>query len=100
MTEKEKSTIKVIALSVPLMRGEQEIKEIQVMKPTVLSLKGLKMFDVLQVDVNAMEVLLPRITVPKLHKSDFAQMAVEDFTELATAAVSFLGKNSTEAEES
>lgn len=93
MTEKEKSTIKVIALSVAIQRGEQEIKEVQVMKPTVPALKGLKMFDVLQVDVNAMEILLPRITVPKLHKADFAQMAVEDFTELATAAVSFLGKN-------
>ncbi|HDX1153334.1 phage tail assembly protein [Pasteurella multocida] len=100
MTAKEKETIRVIALSVAIQRGDQEIKEVQVLKPTVPALKGLKMFDVLQVDVNAMEILLPRITVPKLHKADFAQMAVEDFTELATAAVSFLGKNSTEAEES
>ncbi|HDR1103016.1 TPA: phage tail assembly protein [Pasteurella multocida] len=100
MTAKEKETIRAIALSVAIQRGDQEIKEVQVLKPTVPALKGLKMFDVLQVDVNAMEILLPRITVPKLHKSDFAQMAVEDFTELATAAVSFLGKNSTEAEES
>ncbi|HHE3654990.1 TPA: phage tail assembly protein [Pasteurella multocida] len=92
----EKTTVKVIELSVAIQRGDQEIKEVQVLKPTVPALKGLKMFDVLQVDVNAMEILLPRITVPKLHKADFAQMAVEDFTELATAAVSFLGKNSTE----
>lgn len=94
------NTTKSIVLSTPIQRGDQEIKEIQVLKPTVPALKGLKMFDVLQVDVDAMEILLPRITVPKLHKADFAQMAVEDFTELATAAVSFLGKNSTETEES
>lgn len=100
MTAKEKETISVVTLSIAIQRGEQEIKEIQVMKPTVLSLKGLKIFDVLQVDVNAMEILLPRITVPKLHKADFAQMAVEDFTELAAAAVNFFGKNSTETEES
>ncbi|MFP4794417.1 phage tail assembly protein [Pasteurella multocida] len=94
------NTTKSIVLSTQIQRGDQEIKKIQVLKPTVQALKGLKMFDVLQVDVNAMEILLPRITVPKLHKADFAQMAVEDFTELATAAVSFLGKNSTETEES
>ncbi|MGC6408479.1 phage tail assembly protein [Bisgaard Taxon 45] len=94
------NTTKSIVLSTPIQRGDQEIKEIQVLKPTVQALKGLKMFDVVQVDVNAMEILLPRITVPKLHKADFAQMDIEDFTELATAAVNFLVKNSTETEES
>ncbi|EGP02917.1 hypothetical protein AAUPMG_12161, partial [Pasteurella multocida subsp. multocida str. Anand1_goat] len=41
----------MIALSVAIQRGDQEIKEVQVLKPTVPALKGLKMFDVLQVDV-------------------------------------------------
>lgn len=85
---------KIITLTTPITRGENQITEITINKPTVPALKGLKMFDVLQMDVDALQVLLPRVTSPVLHKADFATMEVADFTELAAAAVGFLGKNS------
>lgn len=85
---------KVITLTNPLVRGENKITEITVNKPTVPALKGLKMFDVLQMDVDALQVLLTRVTNPVLHKSDFSTMEVADFTELVAVAVGFLGKNS------
>lgn len=85
---------KIITLTNPITRGENQITEITVNKPTVPALKGLKMFDVLQMDVDALQVLLARVTTPVLHKSDFVTMEVADFTELAAAAVGFLGKNS------
>lgn len=95
-----KETQKMIELINPIVRGEKEFKEIIVLKPTVPALKGLKLVDVLQVDVDAMQLLLPRITQPMLHKADFVNMEVDDFTELATAAVSFLGqKSATTAED-
>ena len=87
-------TSKIITLSAPILRGDKQITEITVNKPTVPALKGLKMFDVLQMDVDALQVLLPRVTQPVLHKADFATMEVADFTELSAVAVSFLGKNS------
>ncbi|MBF0752141.1 MULTISPECIES: phage tail assembly protein [unclassified Pasteurella] len=87
-------TSKIITLSTPIMRGDKSITDITVIKPTVPALKGLKMFDVLQMDVDALQVLLPRVTQPVLHKADFSTMEVADFTELAAAAVGFLGKNS------
>ena len=80
---------KIISLTNPITRGENQITEITVNKP-----KGLKMFDVLQMDVDALQVLLVRVTTPVLHKSDFVTMEVADFTELAAAAVGFLGRNS------
>lgn len=89
---------KIITLSTALLRGDKQITDITVNKPTVPALKGLKMFDVLQMDVDALQVLLPRVTSPVLHKADFATMEVSDFTELAAAAVGFLGKNSTETD--
>ena len=85
---------KVITLTNPLVRGETKITDITVNKPTVPALKGLKMFDVLQMDVDALQVLLTRVTNAVLHKSDFSTMEVADFTELAAVAVGFLGKNS------
>ena len=54
-----------------IKRGEKEFTEITMLKPTVAALKGLKMFDVLQMDVDALQVLLPRVTQPMLHKNDF-----------------------------
>ena len=87
-------TQKIVTLSTPIKRGEKEFADITVIKPTVAALKGLKMFDVLQMDVDALQVLLARVTTPVLHKSDFVTMEVADFTELAAAAVGFLGKNS------
>ncbi|OOF82494.1 phage tail protein [Rodentibacter ratti] len=87
-------TSKIITLSLPIMRGDKKITDITVIKPTVPALKGLKMFDVLQMDVDALQVLLPRVTQPVLHKADFSAMEVADFTELSAAAVGFLGKNS------
>lgn len=95
-----KETQKMIELINPIMRGEKEFKQITVLKPTVPALKGLKMLDVLQMDVDALQVLLPRITQPMLHKNDFINMEVDDFTELATAAIGFLGqKSATEADD-
>ena len=43
---------KIITLTNPITRGENQITEITVNKPTVPALKGLKMFDVLQMDVD------------------------------------------------
>ena len=91
-------TQKVVTLSTPIKRGEKEFAYITVIKPTVAALKGLKMFDVLQMDVDALQILLPRVTQPMLHKNDFVNMDVADFTELVGAAISFLGKNSAEEE--
>ena len=91
-------TSKIITLTNPILRGDKQITEITVTKPSVPALKGLKMFDVLQMDVDALQVLLPRVTSPVLHKADFATMEVADFTELSAVAVGFLGKNS-EADE-
>ena len=91
-------TSKIITLTNPILRGDKQITEIIVNKPSVPALKGLKMFDVLQMDVDALQVLLPRVTSPVLHKADFATMEVADFTELSAAAVGFLGKNSETAE--
>ncbi|OOF70588.1 phage tail protein [Rodentibacter caecimuris] len=87
-------TSKIITLSLPIMRGDKKITDITVIKPTVPALKGLKMFDVLQMDVDSLQKLLPRVTQPVLHKADFDTMEVADFTELSAAAVGFLGKNS------
>lgn len=91
MAKTNRNTVK---LTNPILRGEQKYTEITVIKPTVAALKGLKLLDVMQSDVNALTVLLPRVTQPMLHKNDFDSMDIQDFTALATETIGFLVPNS------
>lgn len=91
---KLKNHSKIVTLSTAIMRGEKAISEIQVIKPNVPALRGLKLLDVLQSDTNALEILLPRVTQPMLHKADFEKMEPQDFIALATEVLGFLAPTS------
>jgi hypothetical protein len=79
-----------ITLQTPVPRkGRDHLAEVTVAKPTVGALRGLKLTDVLQMDVRAMERLLPRITQPALLAEDVAGLDPADFLALAGAVVGF-----------
>ncbi|WP_439327879.1 phage tail assembly protein [Lonepinella sp. BR2357] len=94
-----KPTSNTVTLSTPIVRGDKTFSEIQINKPTVIALKGLKLLELLQSDVNALMVLLPRVSQPMLHKNDFDTMDVGDFTDLSTAVINFLVPTSVQAEQ-
>lgn len=83
--------IDTVTLKYPVLRGETEISEIEVRKPNVLALKGLKLLDLYQSDVDAMITLLPRITSPMLTKADITKMDSSDFSKLAMATMGLIG---------
>ena len=78
-----------ITLDVPLKRGDQEITAVSVRRPAAGELRGLKLADVLQMDVSSLQVLLPRITSPALTAHDVAQMDPADLVQLATETAGF-----------
>ena len=79
-----------IALQTPVPRkGSDPIAKVTVAKPAVGTLRGLKLTDVLQMDVRAMERLLPRITQPALLAEDVAGLDPADFLALTGAVVGF-----------
>lgn len=59
--------------------AKQEINEIRLIKPNVNALKGAKMFDVMQMDVDAYCQLLPRVTQPSLGKMEILNLDPIDF---------------------
>lgn len=85
MTNLSASQAKTITLKHALVRGETKIREIQIRKPNVPALKGLKLLDLMQSDVNAISILLPRISQPMLTKADIDRLDIVDFTELTGA---------------
>ncbi len=78
-----------IRLTTPIQRTGGAITELTLRKPKASALRGLKIEDLYQTDVNALLVLLPRITEPALIAAEIEDMESEDLIELAGAVKGF-----------
>ncbi|HDR2588164.1 TPA: phage tail assembly protein [Enterobacter ludwigii] len=56
------------------------------------SLRGLKLYDVMQSDVDSLIKMIPRVTEPALLEHEILAMDNVDFVALSTGIVSFLVK--------
>lgn len=82
----------IVTLTRPITRGDMVIDRVRITEAMSHpgSLRGLKLFDVVQSDVDSMIKLLPRVTEPQLTEADVITMHSYDFGMLVSAAVSFL----------
>ncbi len=79
-----------ITLSQPITRKNAEpITTVTLRKPDVGTLRGLKLMEVMRMDVSTHCTLLPRITEPALLPDEVATLDVADFTSLVTGALGF-----------
>lgn len=81
--------IETVQLESPIKRGETEITTIELRRPLAGELRGVKLADVLQMDIDAITALLPRITQPPMIQQEIASMDPADFTALSIKVVSF-----------
>lgn len=79
-----------VELDEPIRRGETTIGKITVRKPSPGEMRGLKLADLLNLDVAAHAKLLARISVPTLTEAEVMGMDSGDFTALAGEAAAFL----------
>ncbi|OLH88174.1 tail protein [Xanthomonas oryzae pv. oryzae] len=87
-----------VSLEQPIVRGEQTITQLSVRKPGAGELRGLKLTDVLQLDVTALAILLPRISSPTLTTTDVNAMDPADLLAVGQeVALFFLPKAQREA---
>lgn len=84
----------LVILDTPLKRGETLITEIEVLRPNAGGLRGVRLADIANSDVDALMVLLPRVTVPNLTKDECARLSLPDFVSLAGQVISFLSPKS------
>ncbi|WP_258306078.1 phage tail assembly protein [Enterobacter sp. CGMCC 5087] len=82
----------MITLSVPVERGGGSIASVRITDAVRQpgSLRGLKLYDVMQSDVDSLIKLIPRVTEPALMEHEILTMDNRDFVALATGIVSFL----------
>lgn len=82
----------VVKLSKPIERTSGPITELTLRKPATGELRGLKLMDVMQMDVNALSVLLPRIAQPTITKADIDAMDLADITDLGVEVIGFFSQ--------
>ncbi|WP_034911990.1 phage tail assembly protein [Erwinia sp. 9145] len=93
MTEKKTDAAtqeKNITLDTPLQRGKETITTIMLRKPQSGSLRGTRLQALMDMDVNAMMVVLPRISVPALLPHEINEMDPADLLSLSVEVVTFL----------
>lgn len=89
-----KPIIETVDFDTPIEQAGHEIKSVKLRKPKAGELRGLKLLEVLSLDVNSISALLPRITDPALSPAAVEDMDLDDFTSLCSVVTSFFAKQS------
>ena len=94
MTDKTTPNEKAVELDTPILRGKTEITSVTVRKPQSGALRGTRLQALLDMDVNALITVLPRITTPALTTAEINEMDPADLVSLSVEMVTFLLKKS------
>lgn len=87
---------KTVTLAQGILRGENRITDITVRKPLTKQLRGVSISRLLEMNADDWQIVLPRVTTPKVDKVDFAQMTVTDFTKLCSTAAELMFEDAEE----
>lgn len=79
-----------VTLDTPIQRGALTIDKVTLRKPTAGELRGVSLAELLQMKVDALQTVLPRITQPMLHKQDMTSLDPADLVNLGAVVVGFL----------
>ncbi|EXU76013.1 phage tail assembly protein [Erwinia mallotivora] len=90
MTDKTSANEKTVALDTPVVRGKTEITRITVRKPQSGALRGTRLQALMDMDVNAMITVLPRVTEPALTTQEINEMDPADLLSLSVEVITFL----------
>ncbi|BBP86012.1 tail protein [Pseudomonas sp. Pc102] len=83
-------TDNVVQLDTPIKRGEQKITQLDLRKPQAGELRGVHLGELLQLDVNSLIKVIPRISIPTLTEPEVAAMDLADLLAVGTKVAGFL----------
>lgn len=76
-------------LETPIIRGDQTITTVILRKPNVQTLRGLSLGALVQMDVDSISKLLPRISSPTLTAGEIAALDPADLLALCAGISNF-----------
>jgi len=83
-------TAQVVKLDAPVVRGNATVNEVTVRKPQSGALRGTRLQALMEMDVDSMMVVIPRVTSPALTKAELLTMEPGDLINLSVEVVNFL----------
>ncbi|MFY3303594.1 phage tail assembly protein [Achromobacter xylosoxidans] len=87
------SDVQVVVLDYPIKRSTGDVTQLTIRKPKAGALRGVTLMAVAQIDVKALEIVLPRICDPILAPGEIINMDPADLMSVgATVASFFLSK--------
>lgn len=84
----------IVILEEPIKRGEMEINQVEIIKPNAGHLRGIGLASLANADVDALTVILPRITLPNLTTQECKSLNLPDLIALAGKVIGFLSPKS------
>ena len=84
----------IVILEEPIKRGEMEISQVEIIKPNAGHLRGIGLASLANADVDALTVILPRITFPNLTTQECKTLNLPDLIALAGKVIGFLSPKS------
>lgn len=79
-----------VTLDTPIKRGDQVITAVSLRRPASGELRGLSLTSLLQMEVDTLQKVLPRITTPILTEPDVASLDPADLLQLGAKVAGFL----------
>ena len=86
----DKKDPNTVQLETPIKRGDGHITSVTLRKPNSGELRGISLAELLQMKVDALQAVLPRITTPMLHKQEMASLDPADLVNLGSVVIGFL----------
>jgi hypothetical protein len=89
MTEARQETV-TLTLDEAIQRGDTAITQLILRRPRSGALRGVSLLDLVNMNVAALQVVLPRITEPALTQHDVANLDPADLLQIGTEVSYFL----------
>lgn len=81
--------MRTVVLTAPIDRDGSAVTEVAIRAPRAGELRGLSLYQVMQMDATSLIKLLPRITEPALSENELANLPVADLTALGVQVLGF-----------
>ncbi len=81
---------KNVPLDFGFKRGDDQVKEITLVKPNTGHCRGLSLKNVLSFEIDSLAVLLPRITLPAMTAQEVYTLELMDTLKIAEGIAGFL----------
>lgn len=92
------SSVATVPLESPIKRGATEIATLKLRKPNAGALRGVSMAELLQMNVTALQTLLPRISEPTLARHEIDQLEPPDLLNIGIEVAGFFATRAEKAQ--